>query len=59
MYCICVLEDIEFFSFYDFSIGEVMYCICVLGDIGFVSISIIFELFQQCGISCFSFDVSY
>ena len=37
MYCICVLEDIEFVSFYDCSIGEVMYCICVLEDIEFVS----------------------
>ena len=56
---VVVFSGNRFVSFYDFTIGEVMYCICVLGDIGFVSISMIFELFQQCGISCFSFDVSY
>ena len=31
-----VLAHIEFVSFYEFTIGEVMYCICVLGDINFI-----------------------
>jgi hypothetical protein len=30
------LRGIEFVSFYEFTIGEVMYCICVLGDISFI-----------------------
>jgi hypothetical protein len=29
-------RGIEFVSFYEFTIGEVMYCICVLGDISFI-----------------------
>jgi len=50
MSCSCIFGGIDFVSFYDFSIGEVMYCICVIGDIGFASISMILELFRQCDI---------